>query len=147
MDYEELLKRLAPCGLDCMRCADYQNGEIKQLAMRLKELLSNYGRVAKVKSRLDSVFEHYAHFETVLTLFSQAPCGGCRSSRPVCPVPCAAGDCHKEKGVDFCFQCEEYPCENPTFPVLKDRWRQKNDRMREIGVIEFYDEQSKSPRY
>jgi len=30
MDYNDVLKHLSPCDLDCMRCADYEHGEIKQ---------------------------------------------------------------------------------------------------------------------
>lgn len=35
MEYSEVLKHLAPCGLDCVRCADYEQGEIKKLSTKL----------------------------------------------------------------------------------------------------------------
>jgi hypothetical protein len=147
MDYEDIVKRLAPCGLDCARCADYDKGEIKELSLKLSSLLRNYGRVAKLKSDGVPAFANYPQFEEILTLLSNGSCGGCRSENLRCPIDCRAPTCHKEKGVDFCFQCSEYPCENPTDRRLIDRWKQRNDRMKEIGVVQFYEEQSKLPRY
>ncbi|GEM_PF-5382661 len=38
-DYQAILKELAPCGLDCSRCASYNQGEIKKLITRLLTLL------------------------------------------------------------------------------------------------------------
>ena len=43
MDYSDVKSRLAPCGLDCSRCADYIHGEIKEVSTRLVDLLGNYG--------------------------------------------------------------------------------------------------------
>lgn len=147
MEYQEVLSYLAPCGLDCGRCADYENGEIKRLSSKLIHLLGNYGRVAKMKAETKPAFNHYAHFDEILTSFSRASCGGCRSENVQCPITCAAKTCHKEKGVDFCFQCVEYPCEKQFSGRLRERWKEKNDRMREIGPVQFYSEQNESPRY
>lgn len=57
MDYNEAVERLAPCGLDCSRCADYAGGEIQKLSTRLGELLNGYLRVAKVKESITPVFK------------------------------------------------------------------------------------------
>ena len=46
MEYKEAVRRLAPCGLDCSRCADYASGEIRKLSTRLGELFNGYLRVA-----------------------------------------------------------------------------------------------------
>nr|WP_315988521.1 DUF3795 domain-containing protein [Desulforamulus aquiferis] len=64
-----------------------------------------------------------------------------------CPVNCAVRTCFKEKGIDFCFQCQDYPCNKQENPMLRQRWLEKNDRMREIGVTSYYEEQRKLPRY
>jgi hypothetical protein len=147
MQYEDILKVLAPCGLDCGRCAGYKAGEIPRLASRLGELLAGYGRVANMRAADEPVLSNYSQFEEILASFANPSCGGCRSDEASCPIECNARTCHKQKGVDFCFQCAEYPCENPTFAPLKERWKQRNDRMKEIGVLEFYREQCKLPRY
>ncbi|NLI12559.1 MAG: DUF3795 domain-containing protein [Peptococcaceae bacterium] len=66
---------------------------------------------------------------------------------PDCPIICEAKTCYREKGIDFCFQCGEYPCEKQFSGRLRERWKEKNDRMKEIGVVEFYYEQKNLPRY
>jgi hypothetical protein len=147
MEYAEVTKRLSTCGLDCSRCAEYDQGEIKELSEKMLELLSGYARVAGMKADQQPVFKHYKQFEDILKALSLATCAGCREINNSCPVKCTAKRCHKEKGVDFCFECSEYPCENPIFAPLKERWRNNNDRMKKIGVTEFYCEQAKLPRY
>lgn len=49
--------------------------------------------------------------------------------------------------MDFCFQCDEFPCDEQKDERIRERWMAKNNRMKEIGVIEYYIEQSKTPRY
>jgi len=147
MEYSQVVQKIAPCGLDCSRCADYQTGEIKELSIRLSKLLKGYERVAKIKSKINPAFEGYSKFEEVMKVFAEASCGGCRSDNEKCPINCHAKICHKEKKVDFCFQCNEFPCEKQTDERIIERWIKKNKRMKEIGVIEFYCEQSKLPRY
>jgi len=41
------------------------------------------------------------------------PCAGCRDIKGHCPVigvPCATYTCATEKGVDFCYDCGDFPC-------------------------------------
>lgn len=147
MRYEEVLKDLAPCGLSCSRCADYENGEIKQLSAKLLQLLGGYGRVAKMKEDSKSYFKGYPQFEEVLMAFTGASCSGCRGDNVLCFIDCHARNCYREKGVDFCFQCDEYPCEKQFTGGLRKRWLEKNDRMKEIGPVDFYMEQAEKPRY
>lgn len=148
MQYAEIVKHLAPCGLDCGRCADLRGGEISVLASRLLGLLGNYGRVAALKSQERPEFAGYGQFEAVLAGFSAAACGGCRGDNITCPLDCLAKTCSREKGVDFCFQCAEYPCEGQFAGIpLRKRWMALNDRMKEIGVEAFYEEQLQTHRY
>jgi hypothetical protein len=147
MKYGEIVRRLAPCGLDCSRCVDYEDGEIRRLALRLLELLGNYERLALMKADFDSAFKHYSEFRTLLTRFSEASCGGCRSDHARSPVQCSVRACYREEGVDFCFQCKTYPCEKGLSGLSGERWKKMNDRMQELGVEAYYDEQAKKPRY
>lgn len=147
MDYDEIVRRLGPCGLDCSRCAGNANGEISQLSTRLIDLLLNYGKLASLRARSETAFGGYAQFEAVLKAFSEATCGGCRSDNVQCFITCAARTCHKEKGVDFCFQCNDYPCDKEFHDRIRPRWMQFNDRMKEVGVDQFFLEQNELPRY
>lgn len=147
MEYSRVVQKLAPCGLDCGRCADYQSGEIKELSIRLLELLKGYERVAEIKSKINPALEEYGKFKEVLKIFAEASCSSCRYDNDKCPIDCHAKTCHKEKKVNFCFQCNEFPCNEQNNEIIRERWMAKNNRMKEIGVIEYYLEQSKSPRY
>ena len=147
MEYGQVVQKLAACGLDYSRCADYKNGEIKELSARLSELLKGYERVARIRSSIIPAFEGFDKFKEVLETFADASCGGCRSDDIKCPIDCHVKTCHKEKRVDFCFQCNDFPCSSHIDERIKTRWLEKNNRMKEIGVIGFYSEQSKSPRY
>lgn len=146
MDYDEIVKRLGPCGLDCGRCAGNANGEIRQLSSRLIKVLGNYGKLAKLRAQNEPAFGVYPQFEEILRAFSEASCGGCRSDNVQCFVTCAARTCHKEKGVDFCFQCKDYPCDKEFHDRIRQRWMQLNDRMKEVGVAQFFLEQNELPR-
>ncbi|GBF34973.1 hypothetical protein DCCM_4094 [Desulfocucumis palustris] len=148
MDYDEVLKQLSPCGLDCGRCADYENGEIRKLSAKLLQALGkNYNIVAKMKSDKNPIFKNYSNFKEILSSFSQASCTGCRGENDLCPIQCTAKICNREKGIDFCFQCTDYPCDKQFSGKLKELWITINNRMKEIGVVEYYFEQVKLPRY
>jgi len=147
MNYEEIKRRLAPCGLDCGRCAGYRNGEINRLSRELIDQLGNYRRIAPIRARADAEFAYFEQFEKILTTFATDDCNGCRMPDSRCPAICKAKSCHQEKGVDFCFQCSDFPCGSEMEIVTGNRWRQKNERMAEIGVEGFYREQLKTPRY
>lgn len=148
MSYNEVLKQLAPCGLDCGRCADYENGEIRKLSTKLLQALGkNYDIVAKMKSDIKPIFQNYSNFKEILGSFSQASCSGCRGEDVLCPIQCTAKTCYKEKGIDFCFQCADYPCDKQFSGRLRERWITINNRMKEIGVVDYYFEQVKLPRY
>ncbi len=89
----------------------------------------------------------YSEFGQILGLLAGASCAGCREGGSSLPF-CAARTCFKEHGVDFCFQCPEYPCERNDYPAnLVQRWRACNDRMREIGAERYYEESLSRPRY
>ena len=147
MDYSEAREKLAPCGLDCSRCADYEQGEIKQVSARLIKLLGNYQRLARMKEAVVPAFQHYSQFQAVLEKFAAAGCSGCRGDHVLCPTVCAARDCHKENQVDFCFQCTHYPCDKQFSGKLRERWLTINDRMKAIGPAAYCEEQAGLSRY
>jgi len=60
--------------------------------------------------------------------FKQDECKGCspKISADICPLP----SCAQEKGVEVCFDCKEFPCENnykggPIVAELLDHWKDK----------------------
>mgnify|MGYP000026497793 CR=1 FL=1 len=78
----------APCGLDCFNCELYAENLTEKLAGLIHEKLG----VPK----------------------GEIPCQGCRQQDGkhfhLGSGGCATLDCVKEKGVDFCFNCDAFPC-------------------------------------
>ncbi|UCF82762.1 MAG: DUF3795 domain-containing protein [Desulfobacteraceae bacterium] len=147
MEYNELLNFLAPCGLSCQKCFAYTQGEIRMHSKELQKLLGNFDIYAGRFSAFLPEFKNYPSFKTMLAYFPEPDCKGCRKG--TCKYPnCGVVDCYQQKGVDFCFQCDEFPCEKTNFdPHLRQRWIEMNNRMKEIGVEGYYEETKGDPRY
>ena len=147
MDYTELLNLLAPCGLSCQKCFAYTQGEISMHSKELQKLLGNFDIYAERFSAFLPEFKNYPPFKKMLAYFTEPDCKGCRQG--TCKYPnCGVVDCYQQKGVYFCFQCDEFPCEKTNFdPHLHQRWVEMNNRMKQIGVEGYYDETKDLPRY
>ena len=81
----------APCGLDCFNCLVYRAGENAELRRKIAE---NRG-----------------------ISFEQAVCKGCRQENGKPDFlnwtePCNVYRCITKKGVDFCYQCSDFPCDH-----------------------------------
>jgi len=148
MDYAGVVERLAPCGLDCSRCVYYGKSDVKTKAAELKQALTDYEKVVPAPAKaVAPVLADYDTFKAILSHFAAGECVTCRQGAP-CFEFCAARTCHKEKGVDFCFQCAEFPCDKNHYPGSLDRrWREFGARMKEVGAERFYDEYRQRPRY
>ena len=125
-------------------CAD---GVIQRSASELAAALEGFDKMAARMADHAPALAGYPQFAQVLAVFSGASCTGCRAGGSHLSF-CAARSCFKEQGVDYCFQCGEYPCSRNDYPENFERqWRAVNDRMLEVGVEEFYGESLQSPRY
>lgn len=147
MDSDELLRRIAPCGLDCGRCLDNPDSPIGRQARDLARELGGFGRRAAFFSQLDPVFAAYPDFERVLTRLGRGGCSGCRTG--TCLLgDCRVKDCVRDRGVAFCFACPEFATCDPGLPPgLAERWRANNRRMAEIGLGAYALWLEGQPRY
>ena len=146
-DYGEILENLAPCGLSCRKCFANRTGDIALLSTQLQERLGSFDVYAERFSAFLPAFKDYPAFKDLLAYLAEGHCDGCRKGACLYP-DCGVSPCYEEKGVDFCFQCEEFPCDKTNFdPHLERRWRQMNDRMKKIGVEAYYEETKDLPRY
>ena len=147
MTGQELLKVLSPCGLDCSRCLANPESPVSRLSAELKLELGGFSGLAPRFAAMDPVFAHYDRFEAVLDRFARAGCTGCRSGKCLL-VGCVVKECVKQRSVDYCFQCPDFPCDRTAFPpLLRIRWLSNNERMRAVGPQTFYREISARPRY
>lgn len=89
MDKETLKTMTSPCGLPCFHCAAYLAKENQEIKEQLVAVLG----VSPDK----------------------ATCNGCRPQEGKIPVvnperTCEIVLCTSEKGIDFCNQCDDFPC-------------------------------------
>jgi len=150
MNYDEIKERLAPCGLHCGKCFAFTGGDIKSHSSRLKDSLGNFnlyaGRFADLLE--EPVFHKYPDFKEFLDYLSTVECRGCRKEHCRLFISCKVRDCHVRKGVDFCFQCNNFPCHDTGFDEhLHKRYMEINRRMKETGVVAYYAEIRNAPRY
>jgi len=150
MDYEQIKNTLSPCGLDCSKCYAFDGGDIKKYSALLKKALGNFDRYAERFTALPGgdVFQKYADFKEMLAHFASGECRGCRKEHCLIFADCKVRDCFAEKGIDFCFQCHEFPCNHTGFDEhLQQRSVANNQRMKAIGVEGYYHEVRDKQRY
>lgn len=130
-----------------MKCFARADGDISGHSKELRKLLGNFDIYAERFSAFLPEFKDYPSFKRLLEFFAQGDCRGCRQG--TCKYPnCGVVVCYRNKGVDFCFQCDEFPCEKTHFDQhLERRWINMNRRMKEIGVKAYYEETKDLCRY
>jgi hypothetical protein len=147
---KELMNKFGPCGLLCEKCYANNNGSIKYFAEQLKTNLGDFDNYAKRFETLleEPVFSKYPDFKELLNLLSKGNCQGCRKQQCHLFKNCKVKECYKNKKVDYCYQCNDFPCENTGFDDnLLQRWLNINNKIREIGLESYYNEIKEKPRY
>lgn len=148
-DEEEFTKsRMAPCGLMCGKCVAFKGGPVQEVSRDLKaQLGDNFDAYAKRFELMNPLFGNYPAFAELLDFFASGSCEGCREKGCLFKE-CTVTKCVKTKGVDYCFQCDEFPCDRHGFPErLAAIWRVNNEKMRDSGVSEQFRLCNDKPRY
>jgi hypothetical protein len=81
----------APCGIDCFNCTVY----LANTNEKLRAAVANYLNVP----------------------IEEAVCKGCRGEKGAPAAEGLAGTCHvykctEKKGISFCYECSDFPCEH-----------------------------------
>ena len=150
MDYEQIKKKLAPCGLHCGKCFAFKDGDIGEYSRRLKNSLGEFDVYARrfVDLIEEPVMLKYPDFKEMLNYLSLSQCGGCRVEKCKLFKGCNVRECAEKMDVDFCFECSGFPCNDTGFDEhLHKRSVKINKRMKEIGVEQYYDEIKDKSRY
>ncbi len=150
MKTEQIKDCLAPCGLCCETCFAHVDGDIRNYSLKLKEKLGNFQINAKrFETLLDNpVFKKYIDFKEMLDYFASKNCKGCRNEQCRLFKDCGVRPCHQEKGIDFCYQCDEFPCDRTNFDTgLYKGWVMINEKIKKIGLENFYEKTRTRPRY
>lgn len=147
---ELILQRLGPCGLHCGKCFAFSEGEIASHSQKLKAAMGNFNVYAERFADMlaDPIFLTYPAFKEFLDYLSTVECKGCRKEQCKLFKTCNVRPCSQEKGIDFCFACEEFPCDKTGFDEhLYKRHIEINQRMKKIGVENYYEEIKDQSRY
>lgn len=140
--------RLAPCGLSCGTCLAFDSGPVQQASRALRAALGdNFSSYAKRFEAMNPVFANYPAFSEMLDFLASGSCTGCRDAGCLFKA-CAVPGCAREHGVDYCFQCSEFPCQRHGMPApLAERWRINNETMRDTGPNAYFFTAQVKPRY
>jgi len=123
-------------------------GTVRKAAEGLTANLAGFAAKAPLFAAQEPALAHWDHFEAILAFLQKGSCTGCRNPGASCNAACNVKDCVRDKGVDFCFQCPDYPCqEHGLFPPLVAKWRVAQDYMKANGADAWWHEQSTRPRY
>ena len=150
MDSEQIKAAIAPCGLSCEKCFAHADGDIRRYSRKLKEKLGNFEIYAKRFETLvgDPIFKKYPDFKAMLDYFASENCTGCRNEQCKLFKECGVRICHQEKGIDFCYQCDLFPCDRTHFDAgLYKGWVMINEKIRDTGLEKFYEKARTRPRY
>ena len=61
---------------------------------------------------------------------------------------CGVRACHQDKEIDFCHQCDEFPCDQTNFDEnLHKAWVAINEKIKEIGLEQFFEKTRTRLRY
>lgn len=145
-----ILNSIAPCGLNCEKCFARIGGSVQTLSTQLQKVLGDFDIYAERFTELidEPIFKEYPSFKKVLDHFAKGGCQGCRNEQCKLFKQCGVRDCHQKKGISFCFECNEFPCEITNFDThLQTRWININERIREIGLMKYHEEIKDVSRY
>jgi len=118
---------LAPCGLYCGVCAIY---------------IAHKDNNLKFKQILFPIYKAFAKSVDDIS------CTGCLSDGVVFPVcsKCPIKNCTREKGIEGCHQCDEFPCKfitNFPIPVAKKVISRSIPAWRELGTEMWVEQEEK----
>lgn len=108
-DYEKESELIAYCGIYCRLC-DYYTGRIRDSVKDLLEIVKSHSEL-KLFADTAKAFD-FENFVKGLEWLSNetSPCiGGCRGGGGW--GDCPFRKCCIEKGLKFCFECEDFPCD------------------------------------
>jgi len=150
MAYEQIKTSVAPCGLSCEKCFAHVDGDIRRYSLKLKEKLGNFGVYAKKFETLlgDPIFKKYPDFKEMLDYFASENCRGCRNEQCKMFENCGIRGCHQEKQIDFCYLCDEFPCNRTNFDEQMYKiWVIINEKIKETSIEQYYEKTKTRPRY
>jgi hypothetical protein len=132
---------ISVCGRFYCKLCPYHTGSIVDAAKQLLPFAENVGSLRLMADLYGTC--NYDEFLKGVRWLSSRPksCAGCRfgggwSWWRDCPVR----DCCIERGLEFCYQCDEFPCDRLTTGSLLKRKKdiiETNEKMRKIPLSDW----------
>jgi hypothetical protein len=146
-EHSKLLRLIAPCGLLCYTCDAMKDGAVSTAAKKLLYALDSYDLFLEGAPGARPISGKYKEFKEVLQYLADVTCRGCREDHCM-EANCVVPECVKSRGIDFCYECADFPCDKTGFPDgLKDKWIRKNNKIKQIGIEKFFEEEKDLPHY
>ncbi len=159
MEKEKLLDYIAPCSLLCYTCMAFKDGAIPTCARKLHTYSDGYCELRSAhlpESERETWHREFQTFHDTLGYLGMASCPGCRndpSAENGCFEGCVIPVCVKERGLNFCAECEEFPCRMAReFLDRQDdkvgvAWETGSRRIREVGAEAYFEEKKDTSQY
>ena len=155
---EELLHAVAPCSMMCHTCPGCQGGAIEETAKKLLKYFEGYYEFndTMLPEQYRGWLEQFDRFRAYLGKYARRSCPTCRETPENgrgCIENCPVRSCYKGKGVDFCAECDEFPCEKAKnffmnhHPIVAEDWEKGSVRIREIGIVAYFEERKEISHY
>ena len=152
---EQLLDVMAPCSLLCYSCPAFARGIVCELSEKLENYFKGfYDFLAEcLPEKYKPKAEEFKSFEERLREYAKPGCNGCRDDRnPECSVNgCFILECTREHGVDYCGECDAFPCRKVdtifSNPAIHHRWLRGNMRIQQAGAAQFFEEEKGKSHY
>lgn len=154
VDRNTILQSIAPCAFCCFTCAAKKDGVIEESSKKLKHYLEGYYEFNR--KTLPFRYRNYSRkikkFTEQLERLSDRPCMGCRAGadKRCCIPDCFIEECTRRHKVDFCGECDEFPCSRAQ-DFFKgenlEEWKSNNERIRQGSIEEFYRYAVSKPHY
>ena len=96
--------------------------------------------------------ERFKIFQEELGKYNKGNCSGCRSrEHHGCSIKdCFILDCTKERHIDYCGECAEFPC-NKTQKIFEEevyqQWLKGNLEIKSLGIEGFWIKNCEKPHY
>ena len=143
MNREELLRNVAPCGLVCYTCGGCDYGVLKECS---KKLVNHLDGITDFLGKDTPSAKNIEAGYPMLEFFMDFNCPGCRDENHNCQIEnCVYRECTKSKQIDFCAECDDFPCNKPQ--LIPYEWEGANTRIREVGIERFFEEEKIKPHY
>ncbi|BCZ46459.1 hypothetical protein psyc5s11_25260 [Clostridium gelidum] len=150
MKKKGLLEKIAPCSLMCHTCIAYEDGVISQTAKQLSKYTE--GICEFYEKHSPNEIERFKVFQEELAKYSAGKCSGCRNKEHLgCSIKgCFILDCTKERDIDYCGECAEFPCDKMQKIFEEEvymQWLKGNREIKNWGIEVFWEKNCERPHY